>query len=73
MKIIQKHWFTELSRKELIGVIIKENDDGERKAYIGTGSGYDEARDADHIVGYGAKLTTDDVRGILKTLEHDDR
>jgi hypothetical protein len=68
MKIISTHWFTELSRKEVIGIVTSENENGERSTHIGTGAGVDEYRDAMHIAKQGAKLRPEIVGEILEAM-----
>lgn len=65
MKIIDTIWFT--SMYFTIGIVIIENEMGERKAYMGTGSGTDEAADVKRISEWGAKL---DLVALHRILGH---
>jgi hypothetical protein len=56
-KIVENLWFTELGSPRPIGIIVVENEVGDRKAYIGTGMGGDEGLDSQRVAGNGAKLS----------------
>lgn len=56
MKILNKIWFTEMGSVNPIGIVIIQNEIGEEKAYIGTGSGHNEEDDAKKIAEQGAKF-----------------
>lgn len=68
-KILSSLWFNEMGRVGCIGIVTVENELGERKAYVGIGSGFDEAADARHIAEYGGKLTLDDAKAIVARLQ----
>ena len=70
MKIINAFWFTECGSTRPIGIIIGEDDiTKERKAYIGSGYGFDEGVDAGHIAEMGAKFTLNISKNISSQLE----
>jgi|GEM_PF-3908377 len=50
MIILDKTWFG------TVGIVACENDEGERKFYIGVGNGFSEEADAHHIKDYGTKV-----------------
>lgn len=58
MKTLDSIWFTQLGSANPIGIVLVENDEGEKKAYIGTGNGHlsDEVSDAKFIARTGAKF-----------------
>jgi hypothetical protein len=66
MKIQDAIWFTEMGTPRPIGIIYGEDEvTGEKKAYIGTGHGFNEHADTQHIAKYGAKLTLETVKQLL--------
>ena len=70
MKIIDAIWFNELGKKEPIGIVIGEDKiTGERKAYIGTGNGFEEGSDTISIAERGTKVTIKTLEYILKKLK----
>ena len=68
MKIIDTIWFTEMGGVNPIGIVVIETKVGERKAYIGTGTGISEDNDARRIAEMGAKLPTEMLIRILKSV-----
>lgn len=71
MKIIDTSWFTE-QEGTTIGIVVIENEIGDRKAYIGTGAGYDEDVDRRHISERGDKVMPQTLERILKHLKKKD-
>ena len=71
MKIISVDWFTEMGETRPIGIVVIENEMGERKAYIGKGAGYNEEIDKRHISKCGGKLMPRTLESILKHLQKD--
>ena len=70
MKIISTVWFTQMGLPPTIGIVIGEDDiTKERKAYIGTGAGYDEGADAEKIAETGAPLYLTHVEQVIKALK----
>lgn len=68
MKVIEKLWFT--NNQGSIGIIVIEEDvTGDRKAYIGIGSGSDEGVDAEAILAWGNKFPLDTVLRLKHLLE----
>lgn len=61
MKVKQKLWFSQMGNKDIIGLIIGEDDKGEPKAYLGTARGNNELNDCKHICDTGAKVTKNQV------------
>ncbi len=55
MKVIESYWFT--TNDGCMGIVVIENDVGERKAYAGTVSGEDEKADTDKLITWGNKLS----------------
>ena len=55
MKIVDSTWFHPLG-EQCIGMVITENDQGERKVYIGRGVGIDKPADEQYIASHGAKV-----------------
>ena len=74
MKILDTIWFTELGKEEPIGIVIGEDENtGEKKAYIGTGNGFEEGSDTISIAERGAKVSPQILKFILKRLEGNNR
>lgn len=69
-KIINSLWFCPMGG-ECIGIIVIENNTGERKAYIGAGDGRDEGIDAQKIANGGAKITASTLERLLTQLKGD--
>ena len=70
MKIIDTIWFTEMGKKEPIGIVIGiDVFTGKRKAYIGVGEGLEEGSDRITIAERGAKVTIKTLEYILKKLK----
>lgn len=67
MKIISTDWATH--GVGTIGIIVTENEIGERKIRIGIGAGYSEAEDARTIAESGGRISVDSLRQIIKTAE----
>jgi len=58
MKVIETLWFT--NRDGCIGIVIIEEDvTGDRKAYIGPGSGHNQKADTEQIMAWGNKFSLD--------------
>ena len=70
MKIVDSTWFHPLG-EQCIGMVITENDQGERKGYIGRGSGVDLIADEQHIASNGAKVNYEIASFIRKGLQRD--
>ena len=57
MKILRAIWFTEMGTLHgTIGIVIAEDKHGGKRAYIGTGDGEEQERDAQKILKWGAKF-----------------
>lgn len=56
MKVLSSIWFSEMGSVRPIGIVRIENDYGEIKLYIGTGSGIDQKQDEIMIAEQGAKF-----------------
>lgn len=66
MKIIHTAWFSGI---KCIGIVVIENEIGEKKAYIGIGDGQNEKFDAEKIAAYGIKMLKESLKEILSKLE----
>ena len=55
-------WFN--SMLGTVGIVMYENEVGQKKAYIGIGDGLDEGYDIHQIKTHGAKLTLSQVKQI---------
>ena len=66
-KIIDATWFTDQSGN-CIGIVVIENSVGERKAYIGVASGWDEKKDEQSIADYGAPFYLSHCEFVSKNL-----
>ena len=53
----------------MFGIIVIQNEIGERKAYIGLGFGDNEMNDAAHIAEHGIPVPKDSVQKILAEME----
>ena len=66
MKIETTIWFTQMVEPSTIGIVIGTDEvTGEKKAYIGTGKGFDEDQDAKHISVTGARVTKKDAEQLI--------
>ncbi len=66
-KIIETFWFTGVS---VVGVVVCEDElTLKRKAFIGTGFGYDEKLDEQHIKDFGVSANIEDLKKIVKMME----
>lgn len=54
MKIIDSIWFTSLNKPGCVGIVIGEDAEGRRKAYVGIGNGWDQMADEIGIASNGA-------------------
>lgn len=63
MKIIETFWFNQ------IGVIVVENETGERKAYIKQIEGISDVYDIQQIVSHGIPVYVAVLESILKVLK----
>lgn len=70
MKYIAAHWFS--NAKECIGIVVGENEMGERKAYISSVTGLDYSEDVDYVLKHGAKLSIHILKDVVKRLENND-
>ena len=68
MKIVEKFWFT-LCTGATIGIVVCKPEVGERKAYIGLGSGISEEADVDYIAAHGSPVKLEFLKGIVKCME----
>jgi hypothetical protein len=72
MKVIDHLWFSSIFFSlgfETIGIVIGEDEiTGERKAYIGLGTGHSEEEDIKAVTQLGAKLTPQAAAHIAKLL-----
>lgn len=67
MKIISTDWIAE--SQGCIGIVVIENEGGERKAYVGTGAGFSEDADRKRIIDWGGKLYPHVAKRIAEALE----
>jgi hypothetical protein len=65
MKIKHKIWFTQMNTPSTIGIIIVEDDQGEERAYLGTGTGEDQLVDAINIAEHGAKFPVELAKQVM--------
>lgn len=68
-KIKSVNWFTQGQEPHTLGIVVIENEIGERKAYVGSGEGYDEGIDAELIADHGARVHPQMLRDILREVE----
>lgn len=69
MKIKATHWFSPMG-SGIIGIVVGEDDvTGETKAYIGVGTGESAAVDSKRINEWGAKITPERAKELIKDLE----
>ena len=69
MKAIRVDWTN--TSTECIGIVVGENERGERKAYIGVGQGFDESQDVQRILNRGGKILPSTLREIIDRVEGD--
>ena len=69
MKIIDSVWITCFGLIGCIGIVVAENEVGERKAYVGIGYGINQQSDEELIVRDCGKLTAESSRHIMELLE----
>ena len=69
MEVINVTWFSEMGCAKPIGIVVVEVEEGERKAYIGTGDGYNEQLDTQHIISSGAKLHPATIAGLVRHMK----
>ncbi len=68
MKVLETLWFT--GSTGCIGIVVIEEDvTGERKAYIGVGSGISEKADQEHIIAWGITFSHDTVLRLAHYLK----
>lgn len=69
MRIVSVNWYIHSGSVRPIGIIVAEYRDTKcRKAFIGTGEGYDPDLDARHILETGAKLYLPELERLRETL-----
>jgi hypothetical protein len=68
-KVLDTIWITGWGIPGCIGIVIAENEAGERKAYVGNGWGFNEEMDTQLVVEKGGKLTLEMARHIVQLLE----
>lgn len=67
MKVLETLWFTNYTTT---GVIVAENEAGERHVYIGTGTGINSVADQTHILERGTKVRLEEfVQNIAKHIK----
>lgn len=54
MKAIDSIWFS--TRRGYCGLVVGENEMGERKIYAGVASGHDQRADEEEILAWGSKV-----------------
>ena len=64
MKILNSMFFSSMTRNS-IGLVLIENDAGEKKGYIGVCEGESEAVDIENIINFGAKVPEDIMKGAF--------
>lgn len=65
-KVLFKTWFT--SSSGCAGIIVTENEVGNRAAYAGPVSGFDEEQDIDFLKKWGGKVSINDLKIIIKLM-----
>ena len=68
MKILYSIWFTATT---CIGIVITENEIGERKVRMGLASGFDEQADARRIAETGCRISVDILENIIKVVKEE--
>lgn len=63
MKAIKHWWFT--GGTGCTGIVLAENNDGERHLYIGTVHGYDEQADIQTLLDWGSKIPASILAELL--------
>ena len=69
MKILDKMWFT--SGIGTIGLVLVENDIGEKRVYICPVGGCDEESDAEYVANWGCRVPVDIVINFLSKVKED--
>lgn len=67
MKILYSTWFTSFNLS--LGVVVIENEDGVRKAYLGRALGLDQEADENNIVENGCKVHESQLEEVLNLLK----
>lgn len=68
MKILAVEWFTQGAPPHHFGIVVIQNEGGEKKAYIGNVDGLDEWTDVQSIADWGCKIYLEQLEKILKVL-----
>lgn len=68
-KVIESIWFTPFMSFFTIGIIVCENENGDRKALIGWGAGLNQPQDENRIIENGAKLPIDILQSVIDLLK----
>lgn len=63
MKVIDSMWFT--TSQGLFGLVVGENEMGERKLYAGVVSGLDQKADERAILSWGNKVNISLLEGLI--------
>ena len=63
MKVIDSMWFN--TAQGNFGIVVGENDRGERKLYAGTVIGLDQTLDEQAILDWGNKINIDKLEGLI--------
>lgn len=67
MKVIEVIWISSLAGQ--LGIVLTENEVGEKKARIGVALGADEKADIEYIMEYGGKINPKDAQNIANHLK----
>lgn len=68
MKVIDSMWMNSMIGS--IGLVVAEDEiTGERRAYIGSATGFDEEADARLVIDHGSKVNVQRLKGIIARLE----
>lgn len=67
MRIIDAIWFSSFTGT--MGIVVIENETGERKAYIGHAAGLNERDDMQHIADHGAPIYAETLRRIADKID----
>lgn len=67
-KILAVEWFTQGQAPHHFGIVITENEVGEKKAYIGIADGLEVSTDIQSIADWGCKIYPEQLEKLLSTL-----
>ena len=68
IKLLSVVWANQMGVPAMLGIVSTENDEGEKKIYMGTAGGINEEEDTKRIMTHGGRVSPEQLQQLIDTV-----